>query len=135
MLENADPIEIAWQKAQRYALEHYTQDQLANIASAKSAENVLQHLQLLQSTTNKKRIVRFYGRFRAFLECIAEYEKVLIAYSNSHMALAILWGSVNLLLVVSLSIPVVAALGDSSSIADYCLLGLTSSPEPHRYAR
>jgi len=120
-----DPIDLAWQNAQRYALEHYRQDQLADIASAKSVENVLQHLQLLQSKTKKKAIVRFYGRFRGFLDRVAQYEEVMKIYSNSHMAVAILWGSVNLLLVVSIRIPVIAALQDWSSIADYSLLGLT----------
>jgi len=120
-----DPIDLAWQNARRYALEHYMQDQLADIASAESVENVLEHLQVLQSKTNKKAIVRFYGRFRGFLDRVAQFEEVMKIYSNSHMAVAILWGSVNLLLVVSIRIPVIAVLQDWSSITYYSLLGLT----------
>lgn len=99
-------------------MEHYTQDQLAGIASAKSAGDVLQHLQLLQSKTEKKAIVRFYEKFRGFLERIAQYEEVLKIYSNSHMAVAILWGSVNLLLVVGLIVPVAEVFLGWRSIAD-----------------
>lgn len=120
-----DPIDLAWQKAQRYALEHYRQDQLADIASANSVENVLQHLQLLQSKTTKKAIIRFYERFRGFLDRIAQYEEVLKIYSNSYMAIAILWGSINLLLVVTIRILVIAGFQDWSSVTNYSLLGLT----------
>ncbi|KAI9721615.1 MAG: hypothetical protein M1828_005105 [Chrysothrix sp. TS-e1954] len=96
----AHPVDLAWRNAQRRTREHYTPDQLAIVASAKSAEDVLQHLSLLQAKAAKGGVVRFYGKIRPFLDSVAQYDEVLKIYSNSHMAVAILWGSIDLLLVV-----------------------------------
>ena len=119
-------MELAWQNAQRCAEQHYTSDQLAIIASAKSAEDVLQHLHLLQSTAAKRRAFRFYGKFRPFLESVAQYEEVLKIYSNSHMVVAILWGSIDLLLVVGVTAPPRAF---ANSISNWSALGLISSSQ------
>lgn len=124
-LKKVNPIDLAWQTAQRYALENYSQSQLADIASAKSVEDVLKHLQSLQSKTATKAIFQFYETFRGFLGRIAQYEEILKIYSNSHMAIAILWGSVNLLLMVTIRSLVTVSFHDRSSVTKSSLLGLT----------
>jgi len=91
---------VAWQNAQQYLLLNYSPEQRATVASAESAEDVVKQLKQLQAQVRSRSSFRWITKIQPFLDSLRQYEEILKIYSNSHMAVALLWGSVNLVLAV-----------------------------------
>jgi hypothetical protein len=100
IIKETDAIDVAWQNAQQYLLLHYSPEKPATVASAESVEDVVKHLKQLQAQVLSWSSFRWITNIQLSLDSLRRYEEILKVYSNSHMAVALLWGSANLILVV-----------------------------------
>jgi hypothetical protein len=100
IIKETDAIDVAWQNAQQYLLLHYSPEKPATVASAESVEDVVKHLKQLQAQVRSWSSFRWITNIQPSLDSLRRYEEILTVYSNSHMAVALLWGSANLILVV-----------------------------------
>jgi len=95
-------VGLAWQKAHHNVLSKCSLQQQMIIVSASSAEDLLRQLEQLQTSFGTRLATRGIKKIKPFIDAVSQYEHVLKAFSNAHLATVLLWGTFNLALTVSI---------------------------------
>ncbi|KAI9654330.1 MAG: hypothetical protein M1821_006646 [Bathelium mastoideum] len=96
-----DPVAIAWETALTKLKNHHNKDQMAIITSASSPEAILSHLDMLEIENSNRSALRWTRKCRTFVKSLQQYSDTLNIFSNCHLATALLWGSIKLLMELS----------------------------------